>query len=205
MDLTTNKHMHPDPSEENQLPPDAALDPDFLREFQGAIKSYAEAITSDQVEEADQAAAAALMMAAAEALAHPTPDLQLAEEAGNFLGAGDWVRSEDAYRKLLTMQEQTGNAGLLAKPQMDLSRLCCLLGRLDEAWAFARAATASARRTEQAWVGNDKLAWAIRVSYWEGGKPANQDKPAGAVLDPAAGRVLWRFKANVIERSATGS
>jgi hypothetical protein len=56
-----------------------------------------------------------------------------------------------------------------------------------------------------AWVGNDKLAWAIRVSYWEGGKPANQDKPAGAVLDPAAGRVLWRFKANVIERSATGS
>ena len=56
-----------------------------------------------------------------------------------------------------------------------------------------------------AWVGNDKLAWAIRVSYWEGGKPANQDKPAGAVLDRAAGRVLWRFKANVIERSATGS
>jgi len=67
------------------------------------------------------------MMAAAEAIAHPTPDLQAAEEAANSLRAGDWVRAEDAYRKLLTMQEQTGNPGLLAKRQMDLSRLFCLI------------------------------------------------------------------------------
>ena len=54
-----------------------------------------------------------------------------------------------------------------------------------------------------AWLGNDKLAWAGQVSYWEGGKPANRDKPAGAVLDRATGRLLWRFKANVIERYVT--
>jgi tetratricopeptide (TPR) repeat protein len=134
----------------NQNPPqpDGSFSREFLEKFQGTIKSYAETINSDQAEEADRAAAAALMMAAADAIAHPTPDLRVAEEAAHSLRAGDWVRAEEAYRKLLTMQEQTGNPGLQAKPQMDLSRLFCLLGRLDEAWAFAQAATASARQTE---------------------------------------------------------
>ena len=54
-----------------------------------------------------------------------------------------------------------------------------------------------------AWIGKDKLAWATNVDYWEGTKPANQDKPAGAVLDRATGKVLWRFKANIIERYVT--
>ena len=54
-----------------------------------------------------------------------------------------------------------------------------------------------------AWLGKDKLAWATNVDYWEGGKPANLDKPAGAVLDRATGKVLWEFKANIIERYVT--
>ena len=54
-----------------------------------------------------------------------------------------------------------------------------------------------------AWLGKDKLAWAINVNYWEGGKPTHQDKPAGAVLARGTGQVLWRFKANVIERYVT--
>jgi WD40 repeat protein len=54
-----------------------------------------------------------------------------------------------------------------------------------------------------AWLGNDKLAWAINVSYWEGGKATNHDKPAGAVLDRATGKVLWRFKAHIVERYVT--
>ena len=140
--------MKPDSNPQNQPQPDGSFGPEFMEKFQGVIKSYAEAITADQTEEADRAAAAVLVMAAAEAITHPTPDLQVAEEAANSLRAGDWVRAEEAYRKLLTMQEQTGNPCLQAKPQMDLSRLFCLIGRLDEAWAFARAATASARRTE---------------------------------------------------------
>jgi hypothetical protein len=113
----------------NQNPPqpDGSFGPEFMEKLQGTIKSYAEAMTADQAEEADRAAAAELMMAAAGAIAHPTPDLQVAEEAANSLRAGDWVRAEEAYRKLLTMQEQTGNPGLQAKPQMDLSRLFCLI------------------------------------------------------------------------------
>jgi hypothetical protein len=112
---------------QNQPKPDGSFGPEFMEKFQGAIKSYAEATNSDQAKEADRAAAAALMMAAAEAIAHPTPDLQVAEEVANSLRAGDWVRADEAYRKLLTMQEQTDNPGLLAKPQMDLSRLFCLI------------------------------------------------------------------------------
>jgi tetratricopeptide (TPR) repeat protein len=139
--------MNPDPNHQNQPRPDGSFSPDFMEKFQEVIKSYAEAINSDQAEEADRAAVALLAVAAAEAKAHPTLALQLGAEADNFLRAGDWVRSEDAYRKLMTLQEQTGNAGLLAKPQMDLSGLFCLIGRWDEAWSLARAATASARRT----------------------------------------------------------
>jgi sugar lactone lactonase YvrE len=54
-----------------------------------------------------------------------------------------------------------------------------------------------------AWIGKDKLAWATNVNYWEGGKPANQDKPAGAVVERATGKVLWGFEANIIERYVT--
>jgi hypothetical protein len=89
----------------NQNPPkpDGSFGPEFMEKFQGTIKSYAEAI------------------------AHPTPDLLVAEAAANSLRAGDWVAAEEACRKHLTMQEQTGNPGLLAKPRMDLSRLFCLI------------------------------------------------------------------------------
>ena len=41
------------------------------------------------------------------------------------------------------------------------------------------------------------LAWGTIVSYWEGNKPANQDKPAGAVLARPDGKELWRFKSFV--------
>lgn len=54
-----------------------------------------------------------------------------------------------------------------------------------------------------AWLGNDKLAWGINVSYWKQNEPANQGKPAGAVLDRATDKVLWQFKANIVERYVT--
>jgi tetratricopeptide (TPR) repeat protein len=80
-------------------------------------------------------------------MTHPTPDLELAEQAGSLLRAGDWAGAEDTYRKILAIQQQTGNPGLVAKSEMDLSQFFRLIGRLDEAWDFARAARASARQT----------------------------------------------------------
>jgi WD40 repeat protein len=55
-----------------------------------------------------------------------------------------------------------------------------------------------------AWLGSNKLVWGSHVNYWEGGgKPVNHDKPAGAVLERDSGKVLWRFKANVLDRYST--
>ncbi len=54
-----------------------------------------------------------------------------------------------------------------------------------------------------AWLGNDRLAWAVNVSYWEDGKATNHDQPAGAVVERTTGKKIWRFKANIVERYHT--
>ena len=39
------------------------------------------------------------------------------------------------------------------------------------------------------------MVWGASVTYWqEGGKPVDQDKPAGAVLNRASGQRLWTFR-----------
>src|SRR5215475_5686987 len=96
--------------------PSASPDPQFMKEFQRVIESYAEAVNADNAQEAQQAALTALMMAAAESTAHPTPELLLAQEASDYAAAADWERAERAYRELLARQQQSGNFGLIAKP-----------------------------------------------------------------------------------------
>jgi tetratricopeptide (TPR) repeat protein len=46
------------------------------------------------------------------------------------------------------LDESAGNFGMIAKAQMDLCGLLRQVGRMDEAWQFACAATISARRAE---------------------------------------------------------
>lgn len=127
---------------------DAAPDAVFIQEFEKVIQSYAEAVTDDKPEEAQNAAMQALLMAGEEALKNPTPSLLLKQEAGDYENKGDWAGAEAAYRKVVVLEESSGNFGMIAKAQMDLSRLLRLLGRLDEAWRFACQATTSARHTE---------------------------------------------------------
>jgi len=74
---------------------------EFLQDFQRAVERYAEAVNSDQPGEANQAALAVLMMAATDAVAHPTPALLLGTKASNCLSARDWDgrrRSRGVYR-----------------------------------------------------------------------------------------------------------
>ena len=48
------------------------------------------------------------------------------------------------------------------------------------------------------WLGNDRIVWAGTVDYWkEGGKPADHNKPAGAVLAREGGRMHWQFRSYV--------
>jgi len=132
--------------DQNHNQPGSPPDPEFQKEFQHAIEAYAEAVNASDTGGADEAAMKALMLATEEAMKHPTPSLQLAAEADACETAGDWPGAEAAYHRVLAIQESTGDFGLIAKPQLDLSNLFCLLGRLEDAWRYACAATASARR-----------------------------------------------------------
>lgn len=127
---------------------EANPDPLFMTEFEKVIHSYAEAVTDDKPEEAQNAAMQALLMAGEEAVKHPTPSLRLKEEAGNCEDKRDWAGAEAAYRRVLALEESSGNFGMIAKAHIDLSRLLRLLDRHDEAWQFACQATAAARRAK---------------------------------------------------------
>lgn len=127
---------------------EATSNQDWMKDFQDVIENYAQAIQADDPEKADQAAMAALIMAGIHAMEHPTPELELAEQASEHLAAGNWQAAEEDYRKLIALEERTGTPGLTTKPLMDLSKLCCLLDRLEEGWVYARAATEAARPAE---------------------------------------------------------
>ncbi len=131
---------------EGQTAAPAAQNAEFMKEFERTIAAYGQAIEAGNVQAAEGAAIQALMLAGAEALRNPTPALQLKQEAGECESRRDWAGAEAAYRKVLVLEEASGILGPIAKAQMDLARLLRRVGRLDEAWQFAQAATGSARR-----------------------------------------------------------
>ena len=123
-------------------------DPQALEEFSQAIKSWADATTTDDPEAAQQAALAALTLASEEALRNPTPDLLLRQEADELESKSKWSEAEVVRLKVLAWSETSGNFGLLARAQMDLCGLLRLLGRFHDAGHWAGAAITSARRAE---------------------------------------------------------
>ena len=86
------------------------------------------------------------MAAAEQAEKNPTPQLVLKQEAGECEARGDWAGAEVRYRKVLALEQATGNDGAISKAHCDLSRLFLLVGDSKQADAYARAATAAARR-----------------------------------------------------------
>ena len=121
---------------------------EFKRKFEQLVTKAASASNAGKDEEAERAAMTMLMMAGAKALKSPSPDLELGNTASACEENGDWAGAERARRKLLALRKREGHAGMIAKGQFDLSRLLRLLGRLDEAWRYARAATKTARREQ---------------------------------------------------------
>jgi len=148
MDYDRRMNIDPKNPGEQQAPPQDAAGPPFQEQFQKVIGSWAEATSAGKGEEANAAAMQALMMAAEEAVKNPTPSLLLKQKADDLETQRDWSGAETVRREVLAVEEASGNPGLVAKAQMDLCRLLRFLGRADEAWQFACAATASARRTE---------------------------------------------------------
>ncbi len=121
---------------------------EFQKKFGELGLTAVDAANAGKDKEAQQAALTLLMMASAKALKDPSDDWVLAYEAARFVDAGDWVGAEAAYRKLLALREQEGRAGMIAHVQFDLSRLLRHLGRLEEAWGYACAATEVGRRED---------------------------------------------------------
>ena len=122
---------------DHQKPPP----PEFLQ----AINSFQQATDSNNTEQMEAAALAALEIGMAEAEKNPAPKILLRHEAAECAARGNWSATEACYRKLLTLEEADGNAGLIAKVHLDLSRLFFLRGDLDCAEASAKAATCAAR------------------------------------------------------------
>jgi tetratricopeptide (TPR) repeat protein len=137
-----------EPGNKSQPRSGEAPDPQFMKEFEKTIQNYADAVTAEKPEDAQNAAMQALLMAAEESLKHPTPSSLLKQQASDCEDTGDWVGAEAAHREVLALKETLDNFGMIAKAHMDLSRLLRWLGRVDEAWQHACQATAAARRTE---------------------------------------------------------
>jgi hypothetical protein len=140
-----------DPPEENALSKTRGQETQeepFIKRFEEKILSYAEAAEAGNMEEAEMAAMQALFMAAEDAIKNPTPSLVLKQEAAEHEDKGEWTEAETSRRKVLAIEEASGNFGLIAKAQMELSGTLRIVGRLAEAWQLAEAATASARRTK---------------------------------------------------------
>ena len=119
----------------------------FIKEFGQALQSYASSSTAGNAEQAEAAAIQALSLAGEQALRNPTPELELGREADVLESKGDWAGAEATRRKILVLEESSGQAVAVAKAQMDLSRLLRLVGRWSEAQQHAQAATACARQT----------------------------------------------------------
>lgn len=131
-----------------QVPSDDAPDSSFMKKFEEALGGWAEATKADNAEDAQAAAMQVLARAAEQQFKNPRPDVQLMNEADDLESKGDWAEAEAVRRKVLALEEEAGNFGMMAKAQMDLCRLLRQVGRGEEARRFANAATASARRTK---------------------------------------------------------
>jgi tetratricopeptide (TPR) repeat protein len=127
-----------------------ASEEEFDSKFRELVMSVGEAVHAGKDEDAKEAALTMLLMAGAKALKDPGEEVTLANEASWCEEAGDWAGAEAAHRKRLALHERSPCSVTAAKAWFDLSRLSRLLGRLEEAWSYARAATAAARREDLA-------------------------------------------------------
>ena len=125
-----------------------APNPASMDAMMRALEAYKEGTLANNAEQVEAAALDALRIAAEEAEKNPSPELVFKMEAGDCEARGDWAEAEACYRKALSIQEATGNFGLVFKTHYDLGRLFLLVGDLEKAETCARAATAAARQTD---------------------------------------------------------
>jgi len=171
-----------------------------MKQLEARVRSWADATSAGNVEEANAAAMEVLFLAAEEALKNPTPSLLLQGEIDELEGKGNWTEAETVRRRILSLKETLENFAALAKAQMDLCMLLRLLGRVDEAAQFAAAAVASARHTDAFPI----LVMALECEIWcvleqgHGSKALALACEAVAVIEPGRLYDSMRAKALVL-------
>jgi len=118
-----------------------------MKKFEEALGTWAEAKEADNPEAAQAATMELWALTVELQFKNPSPDVRLMNEADDLESKGCWFEAEAVRRKVLALEESSGNFGMIAKAQMDLGRSMLQVGRGEEAWQLAGAATASARRT----------------------------------------------------------
>ncbi|PWU14707.1 MAG: hypothetical protein C5B50_16795 [Verrucomicrobia bacterium] len=135
-------------NQDGSAPAEKSGESPFMERLEETVKAYAKAVEAGDDDAAEQAAMAALVQAGMEALANPTPEILLRQEAERCERSLDWAGTEVAYRKVLALNEAENNSRMMVKPHMDLSRLFRLIGRQDAAWTHACTASELGRRAD---------------------------------------------------------
>jgi tetratricopeptide (TPR) repeat protein len=181
-----------------RIPAQPASNPDFPKQFEELIRSWADATAAGKTADANPAAMQALIMAAEEAVRNPTPSLLLKQEADDLEAKGDWCSAEIVRRKILVAEQASCVFGLMSKVEMDLCRLLRAVGRIEEARRFARSAIDSARRANLFPVLVTALDCAAFGALEQGDLPTAQTAISealqiiepGKIHDPMRARVL---------------
>ena len=145
--MNDSENVGEDP-EEPRTPVGGEKNPASTEAFMRALDAFQKGMSANNPEQVEAAALSALQIAAEEAEKNPTPDLELRLQAREFEAHGDWPGAEACYRKVLAIQEATGNFGLIFKAHYDLSQLFLLVGDQERADASGQAATAAARQSD---------------------------------------------------------
>jgi len=98
----------PSPSEPE--PNSASMD-----KFTRGLDAFQKSVSARNAEQVEAAALDMLAAATEHAEQNPTPQLTLKLAAGECEARGDWAGAEACYRKVLALEEATGNCGLIPK------------------------------------------------------------------------------------------
>ena len=128
-------------------PPEPEPNSASMDKFMRGLDAFQKSVSARNAEQVEAAALDILAAAAEHAEQNPTPQLTLRLAAGECEARGDWAGAEACYRKVLALEEATGNCSLISNTHLDLSNLFRLIGDLEQADACVRAATVAARQS----------------------------------------------------------
>jgi hypothetical protein len=170
------------------------IDPAVMAEFTKAIEAFRKASSDGHGEQAEAAALQMLSLAAQEAERNPTPELELAVEAGECEARGAWDDADAIYRRLLAMAEASDapsqqKFGRMFKVHRDRGSLFVLRSEYAQAHQTALAALAAARLADL----QPLLVWALEfVAYCAlrvqdlAGALAAANEAVGVIIEPEA-------------------